>query len=115
MVVQTWETLHVNRPRILTPDWGSNATPIHMFNAFFTTKSSGMGMGLSICRSGRLKRANEQHRNAYSITSSARPSNDWGTIRPNIFAVLRLMIISTFVARWTARSAGFSPLRIRPV
>jgi predicted permease len=48
----------------------------------------------------------------YSISSSARPSNDWGTVRPNVFAVLRLMIISTFVARWTGRSAGFSPLRI---
>jgi hypothetical protein len=48
----------------------------------------------------------------YSITSSARPSNDWGTVRPNALAVLRLMIISTFVARWTGRSAGFSPLRI---
>ena len=48
----------------------------------------------------------------YSITSSARPNNDWGTVRPNVFAVLRLMIISTFVARCTGRSAGFSPLRI---
>jgi hypothetical protein len=28
---------------------------------------------------------------------------------------LRLMISSTFVVCWTGRSAGFSPLRIRPV
>src|SRR5258706_9912964 len=55
------------------------------------------------------------HDQLYSITSSARPSNDWGTVRPSILAVLRLMTISTFVACWTGRSAGFSPFRIRPV
>jgi hypothetical protein len=35
---------------------------------------------------------------SHSITSSARLSNDCGTVRPSILAVLRLMIISTFVA-----------------
>src|SRR5262245_41070436 len=37
-----------------------------------------------------------------------------GTSRPSAFAVLRLMISSTFVDCWTGRSAGFSPLRMRP-
>jgi hypothetical protein len=51
----------------------------------------------------------------HSITSSARPSNQSGTVRASALAVLRLMINSTFVACCTGRSAGFSPLRIRPV
>jgi len=34
---------------------------------------------------------------------------------PSAVAVLRLIISSTFVACCTGRSAGFSPLRIRPV
>ena len=51
----------------------------------------------------------------HSITSSARPSSVSGTVRPSALAVLRLMINSTFVDCWTGRSAGFSPLRMRPV
>ena len=43
----------------------------------------------------------------HSITSSARPSNGKGTVRPSAFAVFRLMINSTFVACCTGRSAGF--------
>ncbi len=38
-----------------------------------------------------------------------------GTVRPKALAVLRLMISSTLVACWTGKSAGFSPLRMRPV
>jgi hypothetical protein len=51
----------------------------------------------------------------HSITSSARPIRGSGIVRPSAFAVLRLMISSTFVACWTGRSAGFSPLTTRPV
>jgi hypothetical protein len=51
----------------------------------------------------------------HSITSSARPSNVGGKVMPSALAVLRLMTNSTFVICWTGRSAGLSPLRIRPV
>jgi hypothetical protein len=50
----------------------------------------------------------------YSIASSARASNESGTVRPSALAVLRLMYIATLVACCTGRSAGLSPLRIRP-
>src|SRR5262249_15630052 len=51
----------------------------------------------------------------HSITSSAREIIAWGTVIPSASAVLWLIINSTAVACWTGKSAGFSPLRIRPV
>src|SRR5215471_16847726 len=51
---------------------------------------------------------------AHSITSSARASNVGGNVMPRTLAVIRLMISSTFTACWTGRSAGLSPLRMRP-
>src|SRR5262249_14161946 len=51
----------------------------------------------------------------HSITSSASASSLSGIWRPSVLAVLRLMINSSFVACWTGKSAGFSPLRMRPV
>jgi len=51
----------------------------------------------------------------HSITSSARPSRVSGKVRPNVLAVVMLIISSTFTVCCTGRSAGFSPLRIRPV
>src|SRR5262245_291458 len=50
----------------------------------------------------------------HSITSSATASSDIGTVRPSVFAVLRLMTSSNFVGCITGRSAGLAPLRIRP-
>src|SRR5215472_15230127 len=47
----------------------------------------------------------------YSITSSARPSRESGVLRPRAFADLRLIIISSFVAWTTGRSAGFTVAR----
>src|SRR5262249_43468069 len=54
-----------------------------------------------------------------SITSfahlvAAGASNGSGKVRPSVFAVFALMTNSTFVTCWTGRSAGFSPLRMRP-
>src|SRR5262249_29953333 len=51
----------------------------------------------------------------HSITSSARASSVGGTVRPIVFAVCRLMTNSNLVGCTTGRSAGFAPLRIRPV
>src|SRR5262249_13061121 len=51
----------------------------------------------------------------HSITSSAMASSPGGKLRPNALAVLRLITSSNLVDCMTGRSAGFSPLRIRPV
>src|SRR5215470_12979713 len=51
----------------------------------------------------------------HSITSSARTSREAGKVMPSVLAVLRLMTNSNLVDCITGRSAGFSPLRIRPV
>src|SRR5882672_2634519 len=56
-----------------------------------------------------------RHPALHSITSSARPSSESGTVRPSALAVLRFMSSSTFVDCTTGRSAGFMPLRIFPV
>jgi hypothetical protein len=51
----------------------------------------------------------------HSITSSASASSLSGTLRPSVFAVVRLTTNSNFVGCNTGRSAGFSPFRTRPV
>src|SRR5262249_53913788 len=51
----------------------------------------------------------------HSITSSAMARMPGGTARPSAFTVLRLITNSNFVGSMTGRSAGFSPLRMRPV
>src|SRR5580704_9223 len=50
----------------------------------------------------------------HSITSSATASSVGGMARPSAFAVLRLITNSNLVGCMTGRSAGFSPLSIRP-
>ena len=50
----------------------------------------------------------------HSITASASASSLSGTARPSVLAVLRLIASSNLVDCITGRSAGFSPLRIRP-
>src|SRR5207248_1502705 len=51
----------------------------------------------------------------HSMTSSARASNIGGTARPIALAVARLMTSSNLVDCVTGKSAGFAPLRMRPV
>src|SRR5262249_27244584 len=51
----------------------------------------------------------------HSITSSAIASSPGGKLRPNALAVLRLITNSNLLDCRTGRSAGLSPLRIRPV
>jgi hypothetical protein len=53
-------------------------------------------------------------RNCYWITSSAVATRISGMVRPSAFAILRLMASANLVGRTTGRSAGFSPLRMRP-
>src|SRR5215471_19548501 len=52
---------------------------------------------------------------AHSITSSAIDITPGGMMRSSALAVLRLIRNSYFVACTTGRSAGLSPLRIRPI
>src|SRR6476660_3980548 len=47
-----------------------------------------------------------QQKASYSITSSARPRNVIGKVRPSVLAVLRLMTNSTLPPRWTGKAAG---------
>src|SRR5262249_37584607 len=49
-----------------------------------------------------------------SITSSARRRKDSGILSPIAFAVVRLKNSSNLVGWTTGRSAGLSPLRMRP-
>src|SRR5262249_38685544 len=50
----------------------------------------------------------------HSITSSAMASTPGGTVRPSVLAVFKLITNSNLVGWTTGKSAGFSPLRIRP-
>jgi hypothetical protein len=59
-----------------------------------------------------LAQSYEFHR--HSITSLADTSSIGGISIPSIFAVLRLITNSNVVGCWTGKSAGFSPLRMRP-
>jgi hypothetical protein len=51
-------------------------------------------------------------RSYYSITSSARTSNEGGTVRPSALAVFMLIMRTNLVGLCTGRSAGLVPLRI---
>ena len=55
---------------------------------------------------------NVGHRAIHSITSSARASNEGGTVRPSALAVLRLTTSSNLVGCAIGKSAGLLPLKI---
>ena len=65
------------------------------------------------CRSAADKA--EERAPSHSITLSALASRSGGTSMPSALAVLRLTTSSNLVGCMTGRSAGFSPLRMRPV
>jgi hypothetical protein len=54
-----------------------------------------------------------QQRRLYSITSVARKRMAVGTVRPSVFAVLRLTTRENLVGACTGRLAGFLPRRMR--
>src|ERR1700730_18967408 len=51
----------------------------------------------------------------HSLTSSSATFRVSGTVSPSALAVLRFIMSSNLVGCMTGKSAGFSPLRIRPV
>src|SRR5262249_24827105 len=65
-------------------------------------------------RDGRAANERDERAALHSMTSSARASSLYGISRPIDFAVLRLMTSSNLVGCRTGRSAGLSPLRMRP-
>ena len=56
--------------------------------------------------------AKSGHLPSYSITTSARESSVGGTVRPSVFAVLRLITKSNRVGCSIGRSAGLLPFSI---
>src|SRR6516162_7040493 len=86
------------------PDFGPE---LLLFHTFHTRDEPGRGQAL-FCSD-----ASESTR-IYSMTSSAIAINEGGTVTPSARAALRLMTSSNFVGCMTGRSAGFSPLRMRP-
>src|SRR5262249_20840155 len=66
-------------------------------------------------RSSRTAEQSDELAALHSITSSAATSSLSGTVRPSILAVETLMTSSNLLDCTTGRSAGFAPLRTRPV
>src|SRR6516165_2917607 len=108
--------MHCASRKILTADvrFGSKADiGVRPRDVRFTLKSGHRNSVVEcpLCaKSGLMHRSKKDH---HSITSSARLSNDCGTVRPSALAVLRLMTSSYLVGACTGRSLGFSPLKMR--
>src|SRR5262245_28493332 len=70
--------------------------------------------GSTRCQMDKLSTGKFHRGSPHSITSSARASTVVGMSILSDFAVLRLTTMWNFVGSVTGRSAGFSPLTIRP-
>src|SRR5262245_2906088 len=83
----------------------SNGHGISPCSSDLESLSANSGQCSSTSESGHVQResqcplwTNSGHRTAYSMTSSARPTSVFGTLRPSALAVLRLITNSYFVA-----------------
>jgi hypothetical protein len=88
----------------------------HFLMSAFSQTMSALPLKADMCGATRDVRYGPKadiHAN-HSITSSAVVKSDGGIVRPSVFAVFRLITNSNFAGCTTGRSAGFSPLRIRP-
>jgi hypothetical protein len=94
-------------PRVMA---ASRSATLYPVNVRFTP-NSGHVQRTSPC----LLWAKSRHCTVHSITSSAIDITPDGMVRSSALAVLRLIRNSYLVACTTGRSAGFSPLRIRPM
>ena len=72
-----------------------------------------IGASRQATRWAKLRHMQYSKERRYSMTSSAVASKEGGTVRPSVFAVLRLTTSSYLVGACTGRSAGFAPLRMR--
>jgi hypothetical protein len=79
-----------------------------------TLQASGFGRPHDGGHRRRAAKQRDERAPLHSITSSARASSLSGTSRLSALAVLRLSTSSNLVDCTTGRSAGFSPLRMRP-
>jgi hypothetical protein len=108
-LVRTWRSIPISKG-VLDLAFPPMACE-HPYVSFRQLRTSdGKRLGPECATSG----CEQSHQKAnYSITSSARASNEEGTVRPSALAVLRLIASSSFVTCCTGKSAGFSPSRMR--
>src|SRR5215472_353295 len=126
---QTWrqsteERQNLRTPKLLAQNRRSLCiNPVHLKNMLRQVQSdrSNLTHGLlpfaadSIRQQFGTQMPQGGHPPHHSISSSARPRSESGTVRPSALAAFMLMNSSTFVACCTGSSAGFSPLRMRAV
>ena len=100
-------SLFADSARILIVRKDLPADTLKDFIAYAQTNQAKMQFGSA--GAPELMRCSKQPR--HSITSSARPSNEGGTVSPRALAVLRLITSSNFTGSSIGKSAGFSPFK----